>query len=653
METWGLIPADNRVQALNEALQRLKVGMPRPHILGSYGVTVLSVGAALGTSLWMQSELGRPATPIVALFLCAVMWSSWCGGIRSWLLAVTLSLLAMAYFFAPPINSLAVDSLEVPRMVVFGVSALFVGGLSAAQRRRAETLRCAYGILNEAVQDLNRSNRALRAENAERCRAEAQLHEKQQEFRAIVENAPDLIIRYDRDFRRLYVNPAVARYYGLPAEALIGEVLGSGIPGFELEFKGDEVAQVRERIAQVFATGEVSDHELALTMPGGRTYFSIRWFPEFALDGSVLHVLGIWRDITEHKIAEGDLKKEKEILEKIFTNIPLMIGFVDTDGGVKLVNPEWERTMGWTLEELHDEKIDIFAEAFPEIQYRQEVLKFFAAATGEPADLKIRVRDGRTIYSACTVVRLSDGTKIAIAQDITNRKEAEERLQSNSEQLRALSARLQSAKEEEDIRIAREIHDEMGASLTGLRWELERLGKTISNPDEWAQRGELNARIDDMIGLTDSAIGTMRRIASELRPSILDDLGLVEALEWQCQQFQARTGITCSCSSSVENVEFDPAQSTAVFRIFQEALTNITRHSGATQVDAVTQQEDEDFLLTITDNGRGITEEQTSGGLSLGILGMRERAHLIAGEIEITGSADRGTVVSLRVPLSC
>jgi PAS domain S-box-containing protein len=484
----------------------------------------------------------------------------------------------------------------------------------------------------------------------EHKQAEALLHAKEQEFRAIVENAPDQIIRYDREFRRTYVNPAVLKAYGLPAESLIGKPVGSVIQDAGLDVNLGELARLRQLIAAVFDTGKLYEYEMSWPAPAGRRYYSVRFFPELDLNGSAVNVLGISRDITERRIAEEELKKEKEVLEKIFDNIPVMIGFVGEDGRVKLVNPEWERTMGWTLKELQEQNVDIFAEAYPDLPYRQEVLDFVAAAKGEWLDLKIRGRDGRVIDAACAVVHLSDGTRVAIAQDITERKRAEERVRATSEQLRALSAKLQSAKEEEDIRIAREIHDEMGSTLTSLRWNLERFDTVISEAEEWSQLQELRPKIAEMMRLTDSTIGTMRRIASELRPSILDDLGLPEALEWQAQQFQTRTGIVCRCDCSLENLELDPDESTAIFRIFQEALTNILSHAEATTVDVVARSDEGEFVMTISDNGKGITEDEKSSRLSLGILGMRERAHLIGGKLEVSGANGTGTVVTVRVP---
>ena len=478
----------------------------------------------------------------------------------------------------------------------------------------------------------------------ERKRAEVVLRKSEEQFRQMAENIREVFWLTTADLSKmLYISPAYEAVWGQSRESLYREPR-SFFAAIHTEDRSLVVAIIDRDREQGFEV------EYRVVRPDG----SIRWirdrgFPIKDELGRFYRVAGIAEDITERRLAEEELKKEKEVLEKIFENIPVMIGFIGDDG-VKLVNPEWERTMGWTLKELQEQNVDIFAEAYPDLPYRQEVLDFVAAAKGEWVDLKIRVRDGRVIDAACAVVHLSDGTRVAIAQDITERKRAEERIRATSEQLRALSAKLQSAKEEEDIRIAREIHDEMGSTLTSLRWDLERFDLVISEAEDWSQLQELRPKIAEMMRLTDITIGTMRRIASELRPSILDDLGLSEALEWQTQQFQTRTGIVCRCDCSLEGLEVDPDKSTAIFRIFQEALTNILSHAEATTVDVVARSDDGEFVLTISDNGKGITEDEKSSRLSLGILGMRERAHLIGGKLEISGTNGRGTVLTVRIP---
>jgi signal transduction histidine kinase len=155
-----------------------------------------------------------------------------------------------------------------------------------------------------------------------------------------------------------------------------------------------------------------------------------------------------------------------------------------------------------------------------------------------------------------------------------------------------------------------------------------------------------------MTALVDTTINGVRRIASELRPSILDDLGLIEAIDWQAQQFQARTGIVYHGNHSLEEVHLHRDQSTAVFRIFQEALTNVLRHAQATKIDVNMKEEGGEFILSISDNGRGIREDEKSNQMSLGLLGMQERAHLVGGNVDIIGIEGTGTVVTVRIPLS-
>jgi PAS domain S-box-containing protein len=242
-------------------------------------------------------------------------------------------------------------------------------------------------------------------------------------------------------------------------------------------------------------------------------------------------------------------------------------------------------------------------------------------------------------------------SRIAIS-DISEQVRAEavlretERLTRSTEQLRELSARLQSVREEERTRISRAIHDELGQALTGLKMDVAWLQNHLDPPQP-----ALLAKTQAMSDLIDTTIQTVRRISTELRPGILD-LGLVATIEWQLQEFQTRTGIVSKLISAPEETVLDADGSTTAFRILQEILTNVIRHAQATQVE-VTLAETTAFLtLQVRDNGRGITESEIYNSQSIGLLGMQERARLRGGEIHLKGAPGRGTTVMVRLPLT-
>ena len=219
--------------------------------------------------------------------------------------------------------------------------------------------------------------------------------------------------------------------------------------------------------------------------------------------------------------------------------------------------------------------------------------------------------------------------------------------QRSVDQLRALTARLQTVREDERTKVAREIHDELGQALTAIKLEFTALLRDLP-----AVQGPVGQRSQSILKLLDGTIQSIRRIATELRPGILDDIGLVAAVEWAAEEFQARTGINCHLDRPDANIGMDTQSATALFRIVQETLTNVVRHANASEVNIRLAQEHGQLVLEVRDNGRGISEEQLSGNRSLGILGMRERALLIGGELTMSGSPGKGTTVTVRIPHS-
>jgi signal transduction histidine kinase len=217
--------------------------------------------------------------------------------------------------------------------------------------------------------------------------------------------------------------------------------------------------------------------------------------------------------------------------------------------------------------------------------------------------------------------------------------------------LHPLSFRLEVAREEERARVARELHDELGQVLTSLKleftWLVDELRRGEPKPGI-----QLVNKLQSLIGLIEISIQSVRQISGDLRPAVLDHLGLREAFQWEATKFQARTGIRCRMAWDVQGEPADRTRQLALFRILQEALTNVARHAHAGAVQISVRQRGRTFSLTIKDNGRGITKAEASSVESIGVLGMSERARLLGGRVTISGAAGRGTTVSVRVPVS-
>jgi len=231
--------------------------------------------------------------------------------------------------------------------------------------------------------------------------------------------------------------------------------------------------------------------------------------------------------------------------------------------------------------------------------------------------------------------------------DITARYQSEQALENLNQQLRRLSARLEKVLEEERARIARELHDELGQRLMALRMELLWLGSRLAEDEP-----SIKEKVQELIELVDSTTHSVRRIANDLRPMMLDDLGVIAAIEWLTDDFSKHTGIPCLLT--VENVDLngDDALATALFRLVQESLTNAARHAEASQVKVTIRQSNGSLLVQVRDNGKGFSESQIPALNSLGLVGMQERARMLGGRVGITSHLGIGTEVLITLPMS-
>jgi len=360
------------------------------------------------------------------------------------------------------------------------------------------------------------------------------------------------------------------------------------------------------------------------------------------------------RYAVERKRAEVELRTSEVFLESIVENIPHMI-FVKDASELRFVrfNKAGEELLGHTRQNLigksdyelfPKEEADFFTGADRDVLRNRKVLDI-------PEEPILTKGKGLRYLHTKKIPILDERSQplylLGLSEDITERKRAENQLQRSFELLRTLSQRLDVVREEERTRIARELHDELGVRMTCMKMDLSRLLALMR--ETLFPREKLEEKIRSMSAEVDTTIAEVQRLAAELRPGVLDDLGLVAAIEWQCQDFERRSGIRCLCEASFDEIKISPSRATAAFRICQEALVNVARHAKATFVRVLVKENGDGVLIEIQDNGQVIPAEKLNDAASLSLLGMKERSMAIGGQLEIAGWAGKGTTVTLRL----
>ncbi len=332
---------------------------------------------------------------------------------------------------------------------------------------------------------------------------------------------------------------------------------------------------------------------------------------------------------------------------QFFSLSPDLLCFIGLDGYFKELNPAWEKVVGFSPAELKASPLIDFIHPDDRERTRSQMQGMIAGAETIAFSTRFLCRDGSFRWlSWNTALAVDDEGIYAIAHDITERMKREDSLRQALAQRRELLARLYVVREEERTQLARVVHDEMGQVLTGLKMDVAWLENHLE-----PKSAPLLAKTQAMSRLIDTTIKAVRQISIELRPPILDDLGLVAAIEWQLQDMQKRTGLHCELISAQDDVMLDVDGRTAVFRIFQEILTNVSRHAHASNLKVFLEETEQDMILRVHDNGRGISQDEINSAKSIGLLGMRERALLRGGDVQIEGAANQGTTVTVRLPL--
>jgi PAS domain S-box-containing protein len=476
----------------------------------------------------------------------------------------------------------------------------------------------------------------LLGERLERVQIEEALRINRQQLDTVLNSAPLLLWATDRHG---IINVAQGRSlacFGLKPEELIGKHID------ELKARSPQLHEYL-RLA-------LSGREITADLEYGDSVAQSRFVPIRSIEGEVNGATGVQIDITKRVLAERELQRSNDLLEEVFSGTHFLIACLDRELRYQRVNRAFARANGFDVEyfvgKMH---FDLFPDPELEAVFHR-VLESREAYSAQ--DVPLRCFGSSTAYNwdidVLPLRRESAALEglVFILIDRTRRMLALEELERSRQELARLASHLQDLREKDRKSIAREIHDELGAVLTSLKMDLS-LARQAGGP----AHGETDSVIGRAQDLVDQSIAMVRRIAYDLRPQILDDLGLVPAIEWLVSEFQRRSKIRCRLHVPRVEIEVPADVATALFRIVQEGLTNVARHARASGVNITISSSTDNIQVSIADNGVGITESKMAGPDSFGLIGIQERAAHFGGRATIRGLADRGTTVSVTIPV--
>ena len=504
----------------------------------------------------------------------------------------------------------------------------------------------------ERTRQLSKAIGKLNHEIAERKKTEDELRLAYQHLSYHVENTPLAVIELDKD---LFI-----KRWSKRAEEIFGwkesEVLGKNVydPDFPIIYKEDipAVYKINEQLMK-----GIVDRNLSLNRnftKNGRIIYS-EWYNSVLRDeqGNVITILSLVHNVTERKKAEEQQEFEQRDKEALINSADDMIWSVSKDFKLIAVNKAFvlriEGLTGITYKPGDDLMI-------PEV-YPEDILTFWKEAynralSGETFKKEVYTPAFNELAETWTEVSFNpiykDDIVVALAcysRDITERKKAGEMLKQSYEEIRRLTEHLQNIREEERTYIAREIHDELGQQLTAIKMDVAWIDK--KTPEETT---DIKRKLKNIIELLDGSNQSIRRILSELRPRILDEHGWLEAIEWLGRQFSEATGIPVKCTTPEKDIKVQEQIATCIFRVCQEAFTNITRYALAKNVSISINHIEENIILVIEDDGIGFDTASVQNKKSFGILGMRERVHSLGGKFDLVSSPGKGTKITVSLP---
>jgi PAS domain S-box-containing protein len=475
-------------------------------------------------------------------------------------------------------------------------------------------------------------------------------------YRRLFEAARDGILILDATTGRIQdVNAFLIELLGIPRDEMIGKTVAEICP-----FKDDHLNKAMfERLR---SERYVRYEDLPLQSSDGRE-IAVEFVSNVYQAGEFEVIQCNIRDITQRKAAEAALRESVERYRTLFELAPVAVYYCDASGVIGEFNRRAEEL--WGCRPAPGDTNERFCGAFKLLRPDGSLMPYEECPMAEvlrgdlPAAQNMEMiierpdRSRITVMVAIRPLKDHQGSitgAVNCFYNITERKRGEQELRSSREQLRALAARIQEAREEERTHAAREIHDVLAQELTGLKMEVAWLSRRLAEPMADWKRNVLREKVGVVMDLASKASKSVQRIAAELRPAVLDSLGLCAAIEWVAGDFQKRTEIHCRASVPAKDVAMEDARSTALFRILQESLTNVARHAKAAKVKIRLRLVAGDVILTVDDDGRGIRPGELTNARSMGLMGMRERASLLDGKCTIALRDLGGTSVEVRIP---
>lgn len=476
--------------------------------------------------------------------------------------------------------------------------------------------------------------------------AEEGLRYSEEKRRLIMNASLDAIICMDTGGLVTFWNPPAEKIFGWKAEEIYGKRLSEII----IPEKFREMHEKRMDHYSKTGEGNVFNKVLELSAIN-------RSGEEFPIELTVLPIkqgneeffCAFIRDITSRKNTEEEIRISEHKYRLLFDQNPMPMWMISLpERNFLAVNASAVEFYGYSKEEFLEMNIkDLRPDE--EVQNGNKVISTYKSGINNTGIWEHKKKDGTLVkvnLITHDIIYQGKHAKLVLANDMTEKIRAEEKLKNSNSELRQLATHLQNIRESERTHMAREIHDELGQQLTGLKMDISWINRKLNTADS-----ELKQKMADTLKLIDGTVRTVRRIATQLRPSILDDLGIVAAMEWQSEEFQKRSEIETIFTSNVSNIDISSELVTGFFRIFQESLTNVLRHSKATKVEAMLSIKDGLLILNITDNGVGFNAKEIKNKKTLGLLGMKERTLIMGGSYEITSKPGKGTTVVIIVPI--